>query len=535
MKKFYPTKLIEYIQRHPSKIVIWLILIVIATTNIRYENWNHRYKIIAWDVNSYYAFLPMVFIYNDIDLDFTVGAEETIKEHYWPIVTESGKKAIITSMGMSYLYAPFFLACHGIVELTGYPGNEFSPPYKIALIISSLFYLTIGLIFLRKVLRRYFSEVVTAITLIVLIFGTNLLHYTTDEPTMTHAYSFSLFSIFIYSLIRWLEKPVVINALLTGALAGLITLIRPTNVLVLLLIVFWGISTSDELWQRILLYIRKSHLILLMAAAFILIWVPQFLYWHYVSGTIFFNTYSSLGIGFFFDQPQIYHTLFSYRKGWLLYTPLMLVAIIGLLMLYKQQRKLFLPVLIFLILNIWTISSWWCWWYGGSFGQRSFIDSYGIMAIPLAAFLTWTLKRKAILKYLILLIIAALIYMSVFQTIQYRKGAINNKMMTRQTYWIVFLDMTPHQAYWDNLVFPDYDAAHDGIYFPETEIPYSLEKKFDMRGWQYLEKIKDSLVGIEGYWDEYIKMEPNVSIDSLADEESKIIFRHIVKKHYEER
>jgi hypothetical protein len=536
MSKTYPKKLFDYVRNNPSRILIWVILLSIASINVRYENWNERYNIIAWDVNSYYAFLPMVFIHKDIDLDFVKDGNERIREHYWPIKTETGKSAIITSMGMSFLYAPFFLVCHGIVELIDFPGDEFSYPYKIALIISSFFYLCFGLIFLRKVLLKYYSRLVTGITLVIIAFGTNLLHYTTEEPTMTHAYSFSLIAVFLYLLIKWLEKPGIRMALLTGALAGLITLIRPTNVIILLLLVFWGVGSFGELGQRIMLYLRKAHLILIMAGAFILVWVPQFIYWHYISGSIFFNTYGSLGVGFMFDQPQFFHTLFSYRKGWLLYTPVMVLAIIGLIMLYRQHRRLFFPVLIYFIINVWVVSSWWCWWYGGGFSQRSFIDFYGIMAIPMAAFLTWTMNRRLLLKIPLLIIFAGLLYLNIFQTIQYRKGIIHNKMMTKQTYWLVFHDMsTPGGTYWDNLVFPDYNAAKYGIYYPETEIPHSLEKEFGMRGWQYLEKIKDSLLLHEGRYDSILMARPGTSIDSIAGEEALQIFRQIVKRHYEER
>ncbi len=48
---------------------------------------------------------------------------------------------------------------------------------------------------------------VTAITLLIIIFGTNLYHYVTEEPTMSHAYNFSLISIFVFLTVKWLEKP----------------------------------------------------------------------------------------------------------------------------------------------------------------------------------------------------------------------------------------------------------------------------------------------------------------------------------------
>jgi hypothetical protein len=472
----YPKKIISPLRKYASKAIIWISLLIIITINISYQNWNQEYKIIAWDVNSYYAYLPTVFIYHDLDMDFRDEDIEKHIKHYWPLTTEIGKKAIITSMGMAYLYAPFFLAGHGIVHLTGYAGDEFSAPYKIALIISSLFYLAFGLVFLRKVLRIYYSELVTSITLLIILFGTNFLHYVTDEPTMTHAYNFSMISVFLFLIIRWFRKPGIKNAILCGIMAGLISLVRPNNIIVVLLLIFWDITSFRDLGNRIRFYFRNIHLVIIMITASILVWIPQFLYWDYTSGSIFFNTYGSVGAGFFFDNPQFYHTLLSYRKGWFVYTPVMLFAIFGLYMLYKENRKLFLPVLIFLLINIYVISSWWCWWFGGGFGSRSFIDSYGIMALPLAALIAWTLRQKNILKYAILLLIAGTLYLNIFQVTQYKKGFLHYVMMSKESYWAVFLDMSPSQKYWNNLVYPDYEAAKEGRYYTENEMT-ELEKR----------------------------------------------------------
>jgi hypothetical protein len=89
--------------------------------------------------------------------------------------------------------------------------------------------------------------------------------------------------------------------------------------------------------------------------------------------------------GFFFTNPQIINGLFSYRKGWLIYTPLMIFALLGILTLARRKfQQFFIPVLIFTVANIYVVYSWWCWWYGGSFGSRPMIDSYPLMAVALA-------------------------------------------------------------------------------------------------------------------------------------------------------
>jgi hypothetical protein len=486
---------------------------ILLFLNAYYQNWNKPNKIIEWDVNSYYAYLPMAFVYHDMSMGFMDNTDKDYKAHYWPHTMEDGTRVVVTTMGMSYMYAPFFLAWHGIAQLTGYTGDEFSPPYKIALILSCLFYFMIGLIFLRKVLLQYYSETVTAIVLLALVFGTNLLHYVSYEPTMSHAYSFSLFSVFLYVLIRFLRKPGIRYAMLSGGLAGLIVLIRPSNIIIILLFLLWEVRSPGDLWNRTMLYIRKAHLTSYMILAFVVVWVPQFLYWYYLTGSILINTYGELGGNFFLGNPQIWHTLFSYRKGWLVYTPLMVLAIIGLYFLYKQHRQLFFPVLIFMLLNIYVVSSWWCWWYGGSFGLRSFIDMYGLMALPLAAFISILLKRKSWLKWAGLFLIALFIYYNIFQTIQFKRGILHFVAMSKTSYWASFHDMTPPQKFYDNLVFPDYPAAHRGEYYPETEIPRGLERQVGMRGWEYLEVLKDSIRNNPERFDINIPSNTNDSIN----------------------
>jgi hypothetical protein len=536
MNTNYLKKIISPLKKYPSRIIIWVSLLIITAVNISYENWNHEYKIIAWDVNSYYAYLPIVFIYHDIDMDFMDEDIEKHEKHYWPLTTEIGKKAIITSMGMAYLYSPFFLAVHWIAHLTGYAGDEFSAPYKIALIISCLFYLALGLVFLRKVLRIYYSEMATSITLVIILFGTNLLHYVTYEPTMTHAYNFSMISVFLYLIIKWFRQPGIKYALLCGALAGLISLVRPSNIIVILLLIFWDITSFKDLGDRILFYLKKIHLVILMIIAFLLVWLPQFLYWDYTSGSMFFNTYGSVGAGFFFDNPQIYHTLLSYRKGWLVYTPIMVFAILGLYMLYKQHRKLFLPVIIYLLINIYVISSWWCWWNGGSFGLRSFIDMYGIMAFPLAALITSILSRRLWIRLAILLMLAAIVYLNIFQSMQYNKGYIHYMRMSKKSYWAVFLNMTPGQDYWDNLVRPDYVAAKKGEFYTETEIPYGLEKELGMTGREYISYLMDTISNHPEQLDEILRYKKNdISIDSLIYLEAIKRFDQIVERYYEKK
>jgi hypothetical protein len=105
------------------------------------------------------------------------------------------------------------------------------------------------------------------------------------------------------------------------------------------------------------------------------------MYWKYITGELFFNSY--VGEQFYFNNSHVLKGLFGFRKGWLIYTPIMLFSILGIYFLRNQLKHFFASISITLFIYIFVIFSWWCWWYGGSFGQRAMIDIYPLLAIPL--------------------------------------------------------------------------------------------------------------------------------------------------------
>jgi len=469
-------KLIE--NKNNSVLLLVVIGVLLFSIHLHLKLWNKPHRIITSDVLSYYAYIPATFIYKDLSFSFTGGDFEKYKFKFWLFKTKDNKIAIMTTMGLSILWLPFFLIAHILAPILGFEADGYSPPYKFALLISSLFYLLIGLLFLKKVLDKYFKPVITSITIILIVLGTNLLYYTTIEATVSHSYSFSLICIFIYVTISWHRKPHVANSVVVGLLAGLITLIRPSNILVLIIFILWKISSFKELRERVLLFIRLYYLVLIMMISFLIVWIPQFIYWKYISGSFLFNTYGANDAGFFFGNPQVFHTLFSYRKGWLVYTPLMIFALIGIFMVNKYIPRARLSIVVFVLLNIYIISSWWCWWYGGSFGQRPFVDHYGIYALGIAAFIKWTIQKQHLIKFISFAIIVMFVFLNLFQTVQYFNGAIHYMAMTKESYWLTFLKLKPTKQYYNQLVWPDYESAKIGKYFTSKEI--TVGKKYKL-------------------------------------------------------
>jgi hypothetical protein len=385
----------------------------------------------------------------------------------WGQKLENGNYVIKVSMGLAILYTPFFLMGHVIATISSYPADGYSVPYAAALILSSLFYFLLGLIILRKFLMRYFSDLAVAVVLLVLSLGTNITIYLTLVPAFSHAYSIFLFSAFLLLTDNWYRKQTVSTSILLGLTTGIIMLIRPTNGIILFVFMLWNIEQPRDILLRFRFFLKQWSKLLLIAVCLFLVWVPQFTYWKMITGYFYYYTYGEEG--FFFLQPKIAKVLFSFRKGWLLYTPAMAVALLGFRHLFLYYRKFFWGIIIFFILNLYLISSWWCWWYGGSYGHRAFIDSYPIMAIPLAAIIQFYLQKTLKQKIVVMSFAALFILHNLFQTVKFTNTAIHWDSMSKLAYFETFWKLRPTTLFFDLLEPTDAESALKGL--PEKTQP----------------------------------------------------------------
>ncbi len=473
----------------------------IALYNMENRDWNRPIRLIKDDVQYYYVYVPAVIVYHDYRIGRVYNKlPGYVRNELWlPNHTETGRAYSKMSMGLALIYAPFTVFAHYVlVPVMNWEPDGYSPPYKLGLLMSAMVFLLLGIWHLRKILLEHFSETVTGLTLAIVVLGTNLSWYTTSEATMSHVYSFALIVMFYRLLQAWLIAPGIRNTIYTGLVFGLLVLVRPTNLMFLVLF-----FTTPDFIARIRFLIRNYAKILLMLAMFLLVWAPQFAFWKFVSGDFFFYTYDKES--FFWNNPQIISSLFSFRKGWLLYTPIMGISIVGLPVLWKLNKTIFLQVVSVLILLTYINSSWWCWWFGGSYGNRAYIDGYGVFALSIGAFLQaageW---RSRLLKLSGLVLIVFLIALNIFQTWQYRMGFIHYCAMTEKSYFSNFLNTRTSKEYEDNLVMPDHKAGIYGVYYSPLEITFA-EKEIK----------RDKLIANQSYYIDYFK--------SLAKKNPKVI------------
>lgn len=444
-----------------SSVAILIVVLACLTIDMGFKNWEKQQRVIEWDIHSYYAYLPASWIYKDIHL---TKSDYRFDEHYWlfwPNQTKEGKNVIKTTMGMAILYAPFFVVAHTITNLSDYPENGISEPYKFLLLMSTLFYLFVGLDFLKKILEHYkFSDFHTSVTILLIGLGTNLTAYASQSAPMSHVYSFCLFAAFIYYTIKWHEFQTLKNTLIIGFLIGLISLIRPSNIIIMLFFALYNITGLYDFKERILFFKKTFPLLLLMLFAFFIVWVPQFIYWKISSGSYFYYSYPDER--FFFNDPKIMKGLFGFRKGWLIYTPMMAFALAGIFALKGTLKKIRLPIVLFFIVNIYITFSWWCWWYGGSFGQRGLIESYALLAIPFASFVKYISEKKWYYNAVFYCTAIFFIWLNLFQTLQFENMSLHYDGMTRVLYFKQFGKLDKIDDFASYVSSLDYEEAKKG-------------------------------------------------------------------------
>lgn len=459
----------KFINKNLSKIVIIFIIGTMLITINNIKSWSKKDGVLCSDNLYYYAYLPATFIYKDLKLSFFDGycgaGNYQGKDYiFWTGPDENGNKVIPKQMGEAFLQLPFFFAAHLYAYIFDYNTGGYSVPYKIALLICNIFWSFIGLIFLRKVLKRFFSEIVTSITMLSIVFATNLFVYNTQD-VITHSFNFSIGCIYLYFVLKWFDKPNFKYTLFLGLTIGLFTLIRGTNSI--FAIGFLLLYKRESIKTKFMFFVKNYKLLLLLASFIFIVWVPQFLYWKYVTGNFYTDIY--IGQPLFLNNPQISNLIFSYRNDWLVYHPVMIIALFGIILSIRKLKDFSLAMFVVLFVFVYICSSFWCWWQGGSFGQRVMIDLYSLLAIPFASSVKFFIEKSSKIKVVFLIILFLFTFHSVFEMFQWRKGVIHYDSMSQKTYWMTFFKLHHPDGYWEALEPPDYEKAKKGIYKPLDE------------------------------------------------------------------
>jgi hypothetical protein len=348
------------------------------------------YPVVRSDGAGYYSYLPAYLLQHDPTFH-TFVAHDLNGNNLYDIGfvknASTGNYLMRYPVGEAVMLAPFFVVGHFAAELAGSNANGYSGIEQGFVGLAALVYLLLGLLILSRALRRFFGPVVLAATLFTIVFGTDLYHYATFDSMFSHAFSFVLVAALIELSLRWYDQPGSLRVVIALAVVvGLLALVRPTNIVFVAFLPLLGVSSLAGLRDRLHFLWQQRISMLTMALASAGVFAPQLLIWREATGHLLVNSYAGSGYTLDFLQPHLFQTLFSFNPhGLFPWSPLYLLAWVGLVPLWRHIRHLFVAVLLVALLNTYLIASWANWWYGGGYGQRAFIDLLPLMAFPLAA------------------------------------------------------------------------------------------------------------------------------------------------------
>jgi hypothetical protein len=406
-------------------------------------------KMLVSDAVHYHSWLSSAIIKQDLSLSF-LSPDSTYDTEYAHNLTDEGVAVFKMPPGVAMLQFPFFLVAHAISLATDQPADGYSNTYQLAIRFAGIFYFILALIFLQKVLRKRFEEAEVNLTIAVLSLGSNLYYYAFMESGMSHVYTFFLFSILVWIFNK--EKIRALDALLIGTIAGMLFLVRNSNVFLLLyfpLLQFVGKSVKSN-------FFTQSRLIITAAIPAAILVSLHIGYLHWATNQWMLSAY--FGERFFWTQPEVLKFLFSFKKGWFVYSPLMLFVLPGLWLMFRKREGEMLPLLITLLLSVYVFSAWWCWWYGGSFGMRAMIDLYALLALPIAHMMQWIVRQSFSIRQIAFRIILFGVMLNVFQTFQYQHAIIHWDGMSFKLYKSHFYKIRTSQIY-PGLDVPDYERS----------------------------------------------------------------------------
>lgn len=354
------------------------------------------------DAFYYYAHMRSVVFDRDLSLanDYRMLGLGDKAHLFEPTVTGYAHSA--WTMGPAVVWSPFFATGHIVASQLSARGREVatdgtSYPYRQAIVIAGLVYALIGWWLTLKLCEQWFSTRLASTAVALLAGGSFMLWYAVVEPTMTHAPSMAAVAGFLLYWVRTRESRTLAGWIVLGVIAGLMMLLRWQNALFTLIPACDALVTIWRGWQTKDRQAIRTTIIggVVFTAVATLTFLPQLLAWKAIYGS--YIAVSPVGPKIRLGNPQLVLTMFSSRNGLVAMSPMLYVALIGLIAFARRHVSTGIPLVLAVGAMVWFNASIQDWWGSDGFGGRRFDGVIPMAAIGLATAIDvlrrWTMAR----------------------------------------------------------------------------------------------------------------------------------------------
>lgn len=350
------------------------------------------------DGNGYYAWLvsPVV----DGDLDFTNQfrrADPLFQSlifgddgHVRPeVTTPTGRVANQWSVGPAVLWAPWFLVAHlGVLgaRLLGAPltADGYSWPYLWSVSIGTVCYGMLALWLSMRTATALGYGRAAGLAAIGIGLASSLPVYQVFLPFHVHALAACAVAAFTTWGVTRHETARLGHWVVWGALAGLMVQVYQLNaVFVIAALWVWAAALGRA---GVVASLRHG---LAFAAAAVMVGLPQLIGKAVVYGTPLTTGYQD---SFAWAEPRLWQTALSANHGWVVWTPIVAVALVGLARVWKAHGAM-RPWMVSAAVFYLVVASYQNWHGQSSFGNRFFVSQSVLLVVGLAACLDWCRLR----------------------------------------------------------------------------------------------------------------------------------------------
>jgi hypothetical protein len=295
------------------------------------------------------------------------------------------------AVGPSLLWAPFLVPVH-CVMLTlqrfgiNVQANGYSRPYLVTMALATALYGFLGLLLSFRLACLYTDERSAFLATLGIWFASSLPVYMYFNPSWSHAHSLFVVALFLWYWHRTRRERTLAQWGILGLLSGLALDVYYLNIAVLLIpclesgrqyVMKWRSSERD--WSGIGQLLKAD---IIYGIALAVAFLPSLITRNIIYG-------NPLDLGYSHEwtlKPALLQVLFSSDHGLLTWTPILILAMGGWLLIPKYDKAL-AGYLIAAFLALYTLVSVHTNWDGlSSFGNRFFISLTPLFILGLAVF-----------------------------------------------------------------------------------------------------------------------------------------------------
>ena len=354
---------------------------------------------------GYYAYLRSTLIDHNLrfEKDY-LSANESFaisrvdpQGHLLPrMYTKTGYVDDHFSVGPAILWAPVMLAVHGSVRLADRFGSHvaadgYSHPYLLAMALTTACYSFLALFFAIRIAQKYFDDLWTLLATVGIWMASSLPVYMYFNPSWSHALSAFTVALFLWYWERTRLHRTAGQWAILGLVAGLMGNVYYPNVILLIFPTLEGVHLllpRQRDADPLVVSIQKSALNCgVFVATFIASLIPTFITRWIIYGSPFETGYPAIST-WNWTSPVLLKILFSADHGMFSWTPVLILAVVGLPILVKTDTLLGVGSVLTFLAFYYFIASYPDWAGISSFGNRFFVSLTPIFILGLAALLS---------------------------------------------------------------------------------------------------------------------------------------------------